>query len=67
MIQKQFRQLTVQHYGDHHKQRNGGQSPMSKISLMGNWLHEAGFKPGYTVTVVVSQGILNIAIEKKGA
>jgi hypothetical protein len=39
---------------------------MSKINLKGNWLHEAGFKPGDKVTVIVSQGRLNIAVDKKG-
>ena len=58
------RKLTVKPFGDLYQQRVGNQSAKSRIDLVGKWLHEAGFKPGDTVTVVVDEEQLVISVEE---
>ncbi len=38
------------------------QNPKSLIRLKGKWLREAGFEPGYTVTIRVTPGEIVLSI-----
>ncbi len=57
---KTKRTATVRHHGDTYRQRTGKESEKSAIRLAGKWLLEAGFRPGYRVTVNVSHGEIRI-------
>jgi len=54
-----YRYLTIQPYGDFWRNRI-----KSRIRLEGKWLREAGFEPGYKVTVRVTSGEITLFVEK---
>lgn len=60
---KTKRTVTVTHHGDVYRQRTGRESEKSAIRLAGKWLRDAGFQPGYQVTVSVSHGEIKITME----
>ena len=55
-----YRRLTVTPYGDFWRDRI-----KSRIRLEGKWLREAGFEPGYKVTVRVTPGEITLFVEKE--